>query len=54
MSHAVNSTLRDLVKHWRGDIAKLEFLQDGGQKYLIWIIFMCLNLKIIQKFFPFD
>ena len=48
MSHAVNATLRDLVKHWRGDIGKLEFLQDGMQKYLI-SFSICLSNSYIRK-----
>ena len=36
MSHAVNATLRDIVSYWRGDIGKLEFLQDGEKHPLDW------------------
>ena len=29
LSHAVNFTMRDLIKHWRGDMSQLVLLEDG-------------------------
>eukprot|EP01037_Dinobryon_pediforme_P018100 gene18101-18340_t len=30
LSHAVNFTMRDLMKHWRGDMSQIVFLEDGS------------------------
>ena len=30
MSHCVNFTLRDILKHWDGDRARLMLLQNGA------------------------
>ena len=29
LSHCVNFTFRDIVKHWKGDLSRLELLEDG-------------------------
>lgn len=29
LSHCVNFTLRDIVKHWRGEMSKIVLLMDG-------------------------
>lgn len=30
MSHCVNYTLRDLIKHWGADLSRLILLKDGA------------------------
>ena len=30
MSHCLNYTLRDLIKHWSGDIGRIVLLVDGS------------------------